>query len=730
MAKFIARFLKIPNYRDKESNLVARLTQVSAIGLALLSLIFVIAVSFVAPGLVRRATALAVTFTITSLGVIALIRSQRLQFASFLLVVVMWLAVTIGSITAGGISAPIFIGYLVVVLAGGLISSNRINTVVSAGCILGSIFVALAEVYGLLPDPIEYSSPARFGIYFFFFAVTILLQTVSRRNMQGLLKQAKDSEDNYKSLLENIPTITYINGIDIQAHTQYVSPQVKKLLGYSHNEFLQDPELWKKILHPEDSERVMASMQEGTNTGQPFYLEYRLLTHDQRVVWVRDEATLVRDDQGKPLYWLGIWTDVTALKQAEEGQADLVSVMTKRNIQLQTAAEVSRAASSILDLNKLLPAVVDLICTHFDYYYVGIFLVDESKEWAILSAATGENGAQLLKAGHRLKVEDSSMIGWCIQKQQARIALDVGEEAVRFKNPYLPLTRSEMALPLIARGESIGAMSIQSTLPGAFSRVDIAALQAMADQMANAIENARLFTERVSLIRELETQNAELERFTYTVSHDLRSPLVTIHGFLGYLRQDAAAHDMARFDKDLHRIANAVDRMQFLLNDLLELSRIGRVINPSESMPFGDIVAEAVELLNGPLEARRVNVRVHNDFPLVFGDHARLVEVLQNLISNAAKFMGDQPQPMIEIGTDGEDPNHMQILFVRDNGIGIDPQFHDRIFGLFNRLDPAIEGTGIGLTLVKRIIEMHGGKILIHSGVGEGATFYFTLPRQ
>src|SRR6185503_6772411 len=119
---------------------------------------------------------------------------------------------------------------------------------------------------------------------------------------------------------------------------------------------------------------------------------------------------------------------------------------------------------------------------------------------------------------------------------------------------------------------------------------------------------------------------------------------------------DAAAHDMARFDKDLNRIANAVDRMQFLLNDLLELSRIGRVINPSESMPFGDIVAEAVELLNGPLEARRVNVRVHNDFPLVFGDHARLVEVLQNLISNAAKFMGDQPHPMIEIGTDGEDP--------------------------------------------------------------------------
>jgi len=728
MTNLIDRFLKIPKYKDNESNLVARLTQGSAIGLALFSLIFVVAVSIVAPGLVRRAAILAVTFTITSLGVIALIRTQRLQFASFLLVVVMWLVVTVGSITAGGISAPIFIGYLVVVLAGGLISSNKINAVVAAGCILGSVLIALAEVYGLLPDPIVYSPPARFGIYFFFFAVTILLQTVSRRNMQGLLKQANDSEASYKSLLENIPSITYINGLGEQAYTEYVSPQVKRLLGYRHDEFLKDPELWKKILHPEDYERVMVSMQEGSKTGQPFNLEYRLISHDQRIIWVRDEATLVRDEQGNPLYWLGVWTDVTAMKQAEEGQADLVSVMTKRNIQLQTAAEVSRAASSILDLNKLLPAVVNLICTHFDYYYVGIFLVDELKEWAILSAATGENGAQLLKAGHRLKVEDSSMIGWCIQNRQARIALDVGEEAVRFKNPYLPLTRSEIALPLIAHGEPIGAMSIQSTLPGAFSRVDVAALQSMADQIANTIENARLFTERVSLIRELETQNAELERFTYTVSHDLRSPLVTIHGFLGYLRQDAAAHDMARFDKDLSRIANAVDRMQSLLNDLLELSRIGRVINPSEFVPFGEIVTEAVELLHGPLEARHVRVSLHDDFPSVYCDHARLVEVLQNLISNAAKFMGDQPNPVVEIGMAGEDSNHLQIFFVRDNGIGIDPQFHDRIFGLFNRLDPSIEGTGIGLTLVKRIVEMHGGRIWIKSELGQGTIFYFTLP--
>jgi PAS domain S-box-containing protein len=728
MAKFTDRFFKIPNYDDNKSNMVARLIQSTAIGMVLLSVSFVIATYFVAPALVERAAIFAFTFTVTSLGVVALIRIQRLRFASSLLILIMWLAVTLGSITAGSISAPIVIGYLVVILASGLVASNKAIIVTSIGCILAGILIAVAEGNGLLPRSMTYGPLARITIYSFFFIVTLLLLMVSQQNIQVLLKQAKESEANYKSLLENIPTTTYINSLDTNAYTEYVSPQVERLLGYARDEFLKDPEFWKKIIYPEDYARVMTANQEGTVTGGPFNVEYRLITRDQRVIWVKDEAKLVKDENGVPQYWLGIWTDITALKQAEEEQADLVSVMTKRNIQLQTAAEVSRAASSILDLNKLLPAVVDLICTHFDYYYVGIFLVDELKEWAILSAATGQIGEQLLKTGHRLKVEDSSMIGWCIQNQQARIALDVGEDAVRFKNPYLPLTRSEIALPLINHGEVIGAMTIQSALPGAFSRVDITALQSMADQMANAIENARLFTERVSLIGELETQNAELEQFTYTVSHDLRSPLVTIRGFLGYLRQAAASGDMTRFDKDLNRIANAVDRMQILLNDLLELSRIGRVINQSESVPFGDIVAEAVELLNGLLEKHHIKLIVQKNLPTILGDHARLVEVMQNLISNAAKFMGDQPQPTIEIGMDGEDAIQMLILFVRDNGIGIDPQYHDRIFGLFNRLDPTIEGTGIGLALVKRIIEMHGGKIWIKSLPGEGATFYFTLP--
>ncbi|MBL8062492.1 MAG: PAS domain S-box protein [Anaerolineales bacterium] len=232
-------------------------------------------------------------------------------------------------------------------------------------------------------------------------------------------------------------------------------------------------------------------------------------------------------------------------------------------------------------------------------------------------------------------------------------------------------------------------------------------------------------TEREKLINELEQKNSELERFTYTVSHDLKSPLITIKGFLGFLERDAATGNVTRLRNDMKRISDATDKMQSLLNELLDLSRIGRLINPPQSIPFNDIVYEALELVHGRLQENNVQVQVQENMPRVYGDRHRFVEVLQNLIDNAAKFVTLNPK--IEIGQDGMEEGK-PIFFIRDNGIGIPFVHHDRIFGLFNKLDADSEGTGIGLALVKRIIEFHGGRIWIQSEVGGGATFFFTLP--
>jgi len=242
-------------------------------------------------------------------------------------------------------------------------------------------------------------------------------------------------------------------------------------------------------------------------------------------------------------------------------------------------------------------------------------------------------------------------------------------------------------------------------------------------------------TEREDLINKLEIQKAELEdknaeltQFAYTVSHDLKSPLVTINGYLGYIEQDAMSGNIERLKKDTQRIQEAVNKMHALLTELLELSRIGRMMNQPEDAPFNDLVKEAMDIVHGQLESRRITVLTQPNLPAVRGDRQRMIEVLQNLIDNASKYMGDQIDPLIEIGQQGVE-NGKPIFFVKDNGIGIAPEYHERIFGLFNKLDAKSEGTGVGLALVKRIIEFHGGRIWVKSEAGLGSTFFFTLPR-
>jgi len=227
---------------------------------------------------------------------------------------------------------------------------------------------------------------------------------------------------------------------------------------------------------------------------------------------------------------------------------------------------------------------------------------------------------------------------------------------------------------------------------------------------------------------ELALANGELTRFAYTVSHDLKSPLVTIKTFLGYLEKDMAALDAQRVGNDLGYIRTAADRMSLLLGELLELSRVGRKMNVSSEASLQNVVKEALAMVAGHMAARGVKVEITAEPIWLYGDRPRLVEVFQNLLDNAAKFMGDQPSPRIEVGARTADG--LTVLFVSDNGMGIDPRHQSKLFGLFEKLDPRSEGTGLGLALVRRVVEVHGGRIWVESeGPGKGTTFRFTLAR-
>lgn len=232
--------------------------------------------------------------------------------------------------------------------------------------------------------------------------------------------------------------------------------------------------------------------------------------------------------------------------------------------------------------------------------------------------------------------------------------------------------------------------------------------------------------EREQFIAQLEEKNAEIEGFTYAVTHDLKSPLFTILGFIGMAEQDCAENRPDDLKSDLAQIRMTAKGMGELVNGLLQLSRAGEVERSSAEVAFEELVRKALERVSGQIAENGVEIVVAPRLPGVRGDSGRLVQVLQNLIDNAVKYMGEQERPRVEIGVrEGVEP----VFYVRDNGLGIEPEHHERIFGVFARLRTDVDGSGIGLAHVKRVIEAHGGSIWVESeGLGKGSTFCFTLP--
>jgi signal transduction histidine kinase len=286
------------------------------------------------------------------------------------------------------------------------------------------------------------------------------------------------------------------------------------------------------------------------------------------------------------------------------------------------------------------------------------------------------------------------------------------------------------AIPLLgaAHPENIDGQLGMITVIG-FVLISLANFRSNIEK-ARILELQKINQDLKSVSNQLEQQVAELERFTYTVSHDLKSPLVTIKGFLGILKKDLADNRPELVQKDFERIIGAAEKMGILVSELLELSRVGHVTNPPSEIELGKLVHEVLEILDGRIRDGNITIKIMPDLPgLVYGDPIRLREVLQNLIDNAAKYMGNQPSPVIEIGK--RVSGNETTIYVKDNGIGIEPWFHTQIFGLFEKLNSTSEGTGIGLALIKRIIEVQGGRIWVESeGFGKGSTFCFTIPKK
>jgi signal transduction histidine kinase len=264
------------------------------------------------------------------------------------------------------------------------------------------------------------------------------------------------------------------------------------------------------------------------------------------------------------------------------------------------------------------------------------------------------------------------------------------------------------------------------SLAGRLHRALVQSEAARRMQAELAGENARLLAEARTAAAALRDKNAELDAFVHTVSHDLKAPLVTIQGMANLLVEDHAAGLDAGGRHYLDRIQTNTRRMERLLLELLALSRIGREDRPAEDVRLADVVRDVLAELQEQVRARGITVVV-GDLPTVVAVRVQIEQIVRNLLSNAVKYMGEAPSPTIEVGAIRRDTEVE--CWVRDTGIGIDPRYHDEIFGIFHRLkEVEAEGTGVGLAIVKKIVDAAGGRVWVESARGHGSTFHFTWP--
>ena len=530
--------------------------------------------------------------------------------------------------------------------------------------------------------------------------------------------------------MDNIPDQVYFK--DTESRFVRVNQEQAHFLGLSNPQDaigktdldFQPPELARFFLAEE--KHIM-------ETGEPVLnrVEFNP-TRDGKPRWLSSSKVPAKNELGQIIGTIGISVNVTEQKLQEEKES-------QRREMLEKVIQLGKQVAEVSDLQTTLKRIWHAVHDDLGFDRLGIYLYDPELNSMNGTYGTNKQGEMVEEWNLHISINDETVEAASfirVLRHASGLYTTQNYEVDHNvpKGNIMSGVKEYAAVAARAGEKPVAVIGVDNLLSQrSMSNEQLEALRLFAGYAGLAIENSRLnstlqteLNERQILIDELEAKNAELERFTYTVSHDLKSPLVTITGFLGYLEKDALTGNKEKIEGSINRISRAAEKMQDLLNDLLKLSRIGRLMNPPEDVPFEEIVNEAVEHVQGHLDMHKVQLEIQKDLPIIRGDRARLVEVIQNLIDNAAKYSNPGIQPIIEIGAIQDQDK--TVYFVRDNGIGIDPQFHERIFGLFNKLNPHSDGTGVGLSLIKRIIEVHNGQIWVESEAGKGATFYFTLP--
>ncbi len=502
-----------------------------------------------------------------------------------------------------------------------------------------------------------------------------------------------------------------IGRLDPSFHWMTATPVLQAFLGLSEDEL--GGRSFFELLHPEDAGDVARAFERILSRGEGHNITFRVVTAPGKEYHLQMDALARYRDDASPLHLRCHFLDITQKVRTQQELRQRTDQLSQANDRLQ---QINR------DLERLKESYRDL----YHQAPVMYFSLDPQGRFAAynetLVRSLGYQPADLYAQPYAALLAGEARERFL---QQPEAYQQAGEIETRWHNKDGQVIDVWIRTVPVLDGK------------GRFVRSRSAALD-MTERIR--LRNAlRSQTEELQLANEeLRRINRELDDFTYVVSHDLKEPLRTVQVFGTFLAQDCAAQLSAQGQEYIAHMVQASRRLGLLIDDLLTLSRAGRILNTPHVFDLNVTVARISADLAGLIQHKGATVRTEGSLPLVSGDPPRVAQLLTNLVSNALKY-NTNPHPEVVIGVAADPPPALVpaggleqvVIFVRDNGIGIDPQYHRQIFGIFRRLHlpEEYEGTGAGLAICKKIVEAHGGRIWVESEPGKGATFFFTLTR-
>jgi len=514
---------------------------------------------------------------------------------------------------------------------------------------------------------------------------------------------------------------------DLEGAIQYANPAFESVYGYSPQEIIgKTPRIIKSGLIPDEQYQIFWSTLLAGNTVSGELTNKR---KDGRLIPIAGTNTPILDETGTIIGFLAIHQDITERKKSEE-------ILQRRNDYLAASSEIGRLVTSTLDLNTIFTRTVSLISERFGFYFASIYITEEAGFNARLQEATGEAGEKMKAQRYSVVVGSSSIVGKVAERGESMLLNDTAQEPLYHPNPLLLDTSSEVAIPLRIGTRIVGVIDIQSTQTFAFSQDDISVLQSLADQVAVAIDNARSYELSQQLIKDLREVDQLKSQFLANMSHELRTPLNSIIGFSRVILKgiDGAITDLQQ--QDLTAIYNSGQHLLGLINDILDLARIeaGKMELNFEEVHLAEMTTSVLSTAKGLVKEKSIHLlqRIPSDMPTVRGDTMRVRQVLLNLISNASKFT-DEGSITIQASVQKGPTGRMEALInVIDTGPGISLEDQEKLFKAFSQVDGSATrksgGSGLGLSICANLVQLQGGRISVHSEVGKGSTFWFTLP--